>query len=665
MSRKHATMAIRLPFPGSLLRLALAATAVVWLATSLQAVPAGAQAAPPVLEVVTVEHDPAGFLHVGLRGVSRESEIRNLTLFVDGVPVTPSTNADTPRHDLALMLVIDTSGSMLGQPMEAARDAARALLDRLPEGDRVAVLSFADMPLWQVGLTDDRALARAVLAGLWADGSTALYDAVGLAAREMSLAHESRRVVLLLSDGRDFGGVSLSGRDGSLEAARSSGAVFHAVGLGSDYDEAYLTDLAHGSGGEFYPMRDAHDAAALTALFERLGNRLGATSVFSLPVGALARGEHTLQVRAVVDGRPVTVTETFPVTNVGLLDPVVTTPSRAGDAIEVAAGAAANGVAIEAEVAGLRLVADVRGVVRLDPWSLTPGTHEVTLRALTGGREAAIERVTVEVPHLDPFVAVTERDGQVSARGVAQAQPTVLAALRGDREVARSADGTLTLPAGDLPTTFRLLTPGGELLAEEISTVVMTIAPSDGGPATIVLLAVGGAAAALAAGVVIVRRVRRRPLSVAERVLTPVSRSAEARATPAPDAPLRPHVVEGSPAPVRRREGPLAYVVVIEPGGGRRTVPLAGRPVTVGSSLACDIVLGDPVVRAQHLRLTALPRDEVQVHVLPQRGARPHLRQPDEEEFLIAHYGEQIDIGGYCLQIVRAGALVPEVEAVG
>lgn len=670
----------RLTFTDPSLHRALVVAAILCFGTSLLLVaPTSAQVAPAsTLKILSVEHAQDGSLVVGLRaGGDRNAQIRNLSVFVDDVPIPLDLGQRDAADDLALMLVVDTSGSMVGAPIDAAREAASALIRQLSVNDRVSVVSFANAPLWQVGLTRDHGLALSVLDHLVADGSTALYDAVALAAHELSLVPEERRVVVLLSDGQDFGGVSATGRAATLDEARSGGATFYAVGLGPESDAQYLVELAEATGGTFYSIQDGRDASALTALLEGLGGRLGASETYTLPIGVLARGGHQLRVRAVIDGEPASATASFEVLNEGLLQPSVVQDTDAQSPIRVSFGTfpPTSGLTFEARVGDDRFRGSASGEVALDPWLLSPGPQELTLTAYAGGGIAAQESIALDVPHLAPTISFLAGEGGLVVRGQAQGLGTdgsgathpTLVAYRDGVEVARGQSGSLTIPDSGDPITIDLLSSDGSVLTTRDftppSTVMPTAEPQDGGPAMwlFALVPVGLAGAVFAR-----RRFRRRPLSAADRVLRPMNRTSptqdRARTVNSPHL----FAVDGEPVQRAPKEVPLGVVMVVDGSGRRKAVPLTARPLTVGSSLACDIVLGDPVVRGQHLRLTALERDEVQVHVLPERGSRPHLRTYQaEEEWLIAHHGEQIDIGSYSLQILPAGITPGETESVG
>ena len=83
----------------------------------------------------------------------------------------------------AVVLAIDTSGSMLPDNIERAKAAADAFATRMEPGTRMGVVAFSDQPVVVQELTSDLEQVRAAIRGLTAQGDTALYDAVILSSR--------------------------------------------------------------------------------------------------------------------------------------------------------------------------------------------------------------------------------------------------------------------------------------------------------------------------------------------------------------------------------------------------------------------------------------------------------------------------------------------------
>ena len=77
-----------------------------------------------------------------------------------------------------VVLTIDISGSMEGDRLQAAKDAAIAFLDAAPADAEVGLVLFNDTVAKVVPPTTDRAAVRTEVDAAVADGDTALYDAV-------------------------------------------------------------------------------------------------------------------------------------------------------------------------------------------------------------------------------------------------------------------------------------------------------------------------------------------------------------------------------------------------------------------------------------------------------------------------------------------------------
>lgn len=204
---------------------------------------------------------------------------------------------------LALVLVLDTSGSMgpqYGDGLRQAQEAAVALVSGLQPGDRVALISFANDVAVQVPFTQDRGAVINAIRGLQAYGNTALYQAVAEAARLAGEAGVPRRAVVFLTDGRDFGGRSQVGRDESLNLAAASAPQFLVIGLGQDIDREYLTELAARTQGRYVEAPGPADlAGAFGAMAEVLRSHLEVTYRVA---NQLDRADRSVKITLTKDG---------------------------------------------------------------------------------------------------------------------------------------------------------------------------------------------------------------------------------------------------------------------------------------------------------------------------------------------------------------------------
>jgi len=134
---------------------------------------------------------------------------------------------------LDLMVLIDTSSSMRDR-MGIVHDAAAGFVSTLRDGDRGAVLSFADTVSILQPLTSDRAALETAVRSTNANGSTSLNNAVYIALKQFgggarAAGSVRRQAIVVLSDGSDTS--SLVSFDDVLALARRSGVSIYTVAL--------------------------------------------------------------------------------------------------------------------------------------------------------------------------------------------------------------------------------------------------------------------------------------------------------------------------------------------------------------------------------------------------------------------------------------------------
>ena len=177
---------------------------------------------------------------------------------------TPRT--DATRVPLRLSLVLDRSGSMAGEPLEAATRAAADVVRRLAAEDVVSVIAFDDtvrtiVPPHRGGEQSD--VAARILA-IHPGGSTNLSGG-WLRGRELVAQHRDDGAVhrvLLLTDGHANAGITDAGALAAMAAeARQRGISTSCVGFGEGYDESLLRAMADAGGGNAFHIERADQAA--------------------------------------------------------------------------------------------------------------------------------------------------------------------------------------------------------------------------------------------------------------------------------------------------------------------------------------------------------------------------------------------------------------------
>lgn len=212
-------------------------------------------------------------LPAGLGGIDpdtgEESASTPTFLVTEGGTAQPATVEPLSSSALDVILAIDTSGSMSGGALDAARAAALAFATELPATARVGVVGFGPEPVTALELSRDREALAVSLIGLQSQGETALYDAVTLAATLTDPQRDARTALVILSDGGDT--VSIADAVTAANDAAKAFDVVHAVALQtSEQDAATLDGLISGDGA----VAEAEDTVALSSIYTDIAGRI-------------------------------------------------------------------------------------------------------------------------------------------------------------------------------------------------------------------------------------------------------------------------------------------------------------------------------------------------------------------------------------------------------
>jgi VWFA-related protein len=156
-------------------------------------------------------------------------ELDDFVVYEDGKPVE-ITHFSAERTPVSLGIVLDTSGSMAGEKMDAARDAIDRFLSLLPdELDEFFLYRFNADPYLVNDWTNERRLVSRNLARVNPSGGTAMYDAVAEAVPMAQGGQNRKKAVVLISDGNDTNS-RLSVRD-VKQLVRETEVLVYAVGI--------------------------------------------------------------------------------------------------------------------------------------------------------------------------------------------------------------------------------------------------------------------------------------------------------------------------------------------------------------------------------------------------------------------------------------------------
>jgi Ca-activated chloride channel homolog len=178
---------------------------------------------------------------------------------------------------LDVAIVVDTSGSMVGDKIEKARAATREVLSQLRPGDRATLVAYSTDARVLFPLTEVRTGSNEM--GTFADsliaaGGTNIEDGLDAGLTELTRRPAANRLqrIILISDGHaTVGTTDPSALAGLAARAYDRKVSVTTMGLGADYNELSLTDMARRGGGNYYFIgRTAELQAVLQAELKTL-----------------------------------------------------------------------------------------------------------------------------------------------------------------------------------------------------------------------------------------------------------------------------------------------------------------------------------------------------------------------------------------------------------
>ena len=225
----------------------------------------------------------------------------------------PEWEHKVPKEEATVVLVTDISGSMNATDVEptrmaAAQDAARQLVDELPEGFRISLVTFSAGVRTVVAPTTDKDVVNNAIDTLEPTGGTAMGDGIleGIEASQLGVAlpeegqprarqsedaedEEAPVIMVLLSDGANTLGQA-DPIDAAAEAVARGIPIF-AIALGTEDGVAIVTDnqgrertvnvppdedtlmeIAEMTEGQFFSAPTAED---LDSIYNDLGSKIG------------------------------------------------------------------------------------------------------------------------------------------------------------------------------------------------------------------------------------------------------------------------------------------------------------------------------------------------------------------------------------------------------
>lgn len=167
------------------------------------------------------------------------------TLSGQGTPEMPQ------RKPIDLVLILDNSGSMYGNPSLKSREAAKNIVNLIQPQDRAGVVAFHSSAWICQGLTNDTALLKSKISSIQsANGGTSIDRGISKAIELTNSQSQPDRtkVFILLSDGQSSANAAIN----QANAAAQKGIIIHTLGLGSGINESLLKTIAQTTNGTYH-----------------------------------------------------------------------------------------------------------------------------------------------------------------------------------------------------------------------------------------------------------------------------------------------------------------------------------------------------------------------------------------------------------------------------
>ncbi len=184
----------------------------------------------------------------------------------DMLPVRMDLRGRSVSASVAMVLVIDTSGSMSEGPggtskMDLAKEAAMASAEMLGEYDQIGIVGFDDTPHWvlQPAPVTDLSVVQSAIGELQPGGGTEIYPALKTAYDSLAPLDAKVKHIILLTDGQ----APQADYPTLTQQMRTANISLSTVAIGSDADFNLLRNLSDLGNGRYYEGNDPFDLPRL------------------------------------------------------------------------------------------------------------------------------------------------------------------------------------------------------------------------------------------------------------------------------------------------------------------------------------------------------------------------------------------------------------------